>query len=226
MTATAVGLGVKGAIIDGGIRDTHQILEKDFPVFYKHRIPNGSLGRCLITHYQCPIKIGDVVIKLGDVDLDREQIAHGVAVFGPVQPVEGHGSSGLGIHAGGRIELGLGPADQRIAVVDVEHGRIGRRHHAGAELADQLLPGLGVGGGIVEIDGFEVQARDLLDRVMAIEAMGANRRGVVPGSIATEATAGRDRAQQRDQSTHPDFRPPGHQPIIGRVRMPRVSGTP
>jgi len=67
MTATAVGLGVKGAVIDGGIRDTHQILEKDFPVFYKHRIPNGSLGRCLITHYQVPIKIGDVVIKPGDV---------------------------------------------------------------------------------------------------------------------------------------------------------------
>lgn len=69
MTATATGLGVKGAVIDGGIRDTHQILEKDFPVFYKHRIPNGSLGRCLITHYQIPIQIGDVVIKPGDVVL-------------------------------------------------------------------------------------------------------------------------------------------------------------
>jgi regulator of RNase E activity RraA len=69
MTATAVGLKVKGAVIDGGIRDTHQILEKDFPVFYKYRIPNGSLGRCLITHYQLPIKIGDVVIKPGDVVL-------------------------------------------------------------------------------------------------------------------------------------------------------------
>ncbi len=69
MTATAVGLGVKGAVIDGGIRDTHQILEKDFPVFYKHRIPNGSLGRCLITHYQIPIKIGDAVIRPGDIVL-------------------------------------------------------------------------------------------------------------------------------------------------------------
>jgi regulator of RNase E activity RraA len=88
MTATAVGLGVKGAVIDGGIRDTHQILEKDFPVFYKHRIPNGSLGRCLITHYQVPIKIGDVVIKPGDVvlgDIDGvvvvpRDIAHAVLV--------------------------------------------------------------------------------------------------------------------------------------------------
>ncbi|MEO6003935.1 MAG: RraA family protein [Opitutus sp.] len=69
MTATAVGKGVKAACIDGGIRDTRQINDKNFPVYYKYRIPNGSLGRCLITHYQVPIKIGDVLIKPGDVIL-------------------------------------------------------------------------------------------------------------------------------------------------------------
>ncbi len=67
MTATAYGKRVRAACIDGGIRDTKQILEKDFPVYYKYRSPNGSLSRCLITHYQIPIKIGDVVIKPGDV---------------------------------------------------------------------------------------------------------------------------------------------------------------
>lgn len=88
MTATAVGKGIKAACIDGGIRDTHQIKEKNFPVYYKHRIPNGSLGRCLITHYQVPIKIGDVVIKPGDVilaDIDGvicvpRDLAHAVLV--------------------------------------------------------------------------------------------------------------------------------------------------
>jgi regulator of RNase E activity RraA len=69
MTATAKRGGLKAACIDGGIRDTHQILEADFPVFYKYRISNGSLGRCLITHYQIPIKIGDVTIKPGDIVL-------------------------------------------------------------------------------------------------------------------------------------------------------------
>lgn len=69
MTATAVGKGLRAALIDGGIRDTHQILEKDFPVFYRYRIPNGSLGRCLITHYQVPILIRGVLIKPGDVVL-------------------------------------------------------------------------------------------------------------------------------------------------------------
>lgn len=69
MTATAIGKGVRAALIDGGIRDTPQILEKDFPVFYKYRIPNGSLGRCLITHYQQPILIRGVLIRPGDVVL-------------------------------------------------------------------------------------------------------------------------------------------------------------
>lgn len=67
MTATAKRMGVKGACIDGGIRDTAQILQADFPVFHKYRSPNGSLGRCQISHYQIPIKIGDVTIKPGDL---------------------------------------------------------------------------------------------------------------------------------------------------------------
>ncbi|MPR37370.1 RraA family protein [Salmonirosea aquatica] len=69
MTATAKGKKVKAACIDGGIRDTHQILEADFPLFYKYRISNGSLGRCLITHFQVTIQVGDVTIKPGDVVL-------------------------------------------------------------------------------------------------------------------------------------------------------------
>jgi 4-hydroxy-4-methyl-2-oxoglutarate aldolase len=67
MTATVAAKGVRGALIDGGIRDTAQILEKDFPVFYRYRSPNGSLGRCLITHYQLPVQIGDVFVRPGDV---------------------------------------------------------------------------------------------------------------------------------------------------------------
>ena len=67
MTATAVGKKVKASCINGCSRDTRQILDKNFPVYYKYRSPNGSLGRCLITHYQIPIKIGSVDIKPGDV---------------------------------------------------------------------------------------------------------------------------------------------------------------
>lgn len=69
MTATAIGRGIRAAVIDGGIRDTNQILQKDFPVYYKYRSPNGSLGRCLISHYQQPVKIGTVMVRPGDVIL-------------------------------------------------------------------------------------------------------------------------------------------------------------
>lgn len=67
MTATAKKKGIRGAVIAGGIRDTGQILEQDFPVFYRYRTSNGSLGRCLITHYQVPVKIGKVTVRPGDV---------------------------------------------------------------------------------------------------------------------------------------------------------------
>ncbi len=69
MTATAKKKKVKAACIDGGIRDTHQILKAGFPVFYRYRSSNGSLGRCLISHYQKTLQIADVTIKPGDVVL-------------------------------------------------------------------------------------------------------------------------------------------------------------
>lgn len=67
MTATAIAKKLRGAVIAGGIRDTKQILEQHFPVFYKYRTSNGSLGRCMITHYQVPVKIGKVTVRPGDI---------------------------------------------------------------------------------------------------------------------------------------------------------------
>ena len=67
MTATAKSKKIRGAVIAGGIRDTKQILAQDFPVFYQYRTSNGSLGRCMITHYQVPIKIGNVTVRPGDI---------------------------------------------------------------------------------------------------------------------------------------------------------------
>ncbi len=86
MTATAISKKIRGAVIAGGIRDTKQILEQKFPVFYKYRTSNGSLGRCMITHYQVPVKIGKVTVRPGDIifgDIDGvlcipREIAHDV----------------------------------------------------------------------------------------------------------------------------------------------------
>lgn len=73
MTAATKRRGARGAIVDGGIRDTHQILEEDFPVFYRYRTSNGALGRVKIVAYEVPITIGEVIVYPGDLvlaDLD------------------------------------------------------------------------------------------------------------------------------------------------------------
>ena len=67
MTRASIKRKVRGAVIDGGIRDTKDILEQKFPVWYRYRTSNGSLSRDKITDYQVPIVVGDVLIKPGDL---------------------------------------------------------------------------------------------------------------------------------------------------------------
>ncbi|MBE6929602.1 MAG: RraA family protein [Ruminococcaceae bacterium] len=67
MTMTSKKRGCRGAIVDGGVRDTNKVLEQDFPVFCKYRTSNGMLGRFRTTGWQVPIMIGEVKIFPGDV---------------------------------------------------------------------------------------------------------------------------------------------------------------
>ena len=69
MTRASRKRGVRGAIIDGGIRDTKDILEQGFPIWYRYRTSNGALSRCKITGYQVPIAIEGVIVKPGDLIL-------------------------------------------------------------------------------------------------------------------------------------------------------------
>lgn len=67
MTATAMKHGVRGAIVDGGIRDTKDILAQKFPIWYRYRCSNGSLSRAKMTGFQVPVQIGDVLLFPGDL---------------------------------------------------------------------------------------------------------------------------------------------------------------
>jgi regulator of RNase E activity RraA len=69
MTMASKRRGCRGAIVDGGVRDTDKVLEQDFPVFCKYRTSNGMLGRFRMIGWQMPIKLGDVIIYPGDVVL-------------------------------------------------------------------------------------------------------------------------------------------------------------
>lgn len=69
MTGASMKRGCRGAIIDGGIRDTKGILAQNFPIWCRYRTSNGSLSRAKMTGYQVPIIVGGVIIKPGDIIL-------------------------------------------------------------------------------------------------------------------------------------------------------------
>lgn len=58
--------GGQGAVINGGTRDTAQVLGMDFPVFARFRSPASSVGRWEIVEWQKPIKVGTVDVNPGD----------------------------------------------------------------------------------------------------------------------------------------------------------------
>jgi len=67
MTMASKRRGCRGAVVDGGVRDTNKVLELDFPVFCKYRTSNGMLGRFRLVDWQIPIRLGNVFINPGDV---------------------------------------------------------------------------------------------------------------------------------------------------------------
>lgn len=59
--------GVKGAVVDGPIRDVNRIREIDFPVWAKGTIPTDSIGRVDLVGVGGPIFCGGVRVNPGDI---------------------------------------------------------------------------------------------------------------------------------------------------------------
>jgi len=73
LTATARTRGAVGAVINGFHRDTHKVVEQNWPVFSRGRFGQDSLVRTQVADFRCDIQVGDVWIKPGDLifgDLD------------------------------------------------------------------------------------------------------------------------------------------------------------
>ena len=67
MSKTALERGATGAIINGGIRDTVQIIEEHkFPVFACYHSPLTAVYRYNIVDFNTPLIIGNVKINPGD----------------------------------------------------------------------------------------------------------------------------------------------------------------
>ncbi|MBN1574786.1 MAG: RraA family protein [Deltaproteobacteria bacterium] len=59
--------GVKGAVVDGPIRDINRIREIEFPVWAKGNIPTDSIGRVDLVGVNGPIFCGGVRVNPGDI---------------------------------------------------------------------------------------------------------------------------------------------------------------
>lgn len=73
---TAKFRGARGAVIDGGARDTEYMLRLGFPVFARYRTPLDVCGRWRLVDWNVPIVIGPTSIQPGDLVIgDRDGVA-------------------------------------------------------------------------------------------------------------------------------------------------------
>lgn len=63
---TAQFRGARGAVIDGGARDTDYILKLGFPVFARYKTPVDIVGRWRLVAHNIPVDIGRAHIEPGD----------------------------------------------------------------------------------------------------------------------------------------------------------------
>lgn len=67
LTASAKARGAVGAILDGYVRDTPKVIEQNFPVFCHGTWAQDSSIRTYVFDWRCPIEIGQVTIRDGDL---------------------------------------------------------------------------------------------------------------------------------------------------------------
>jgi 4-hydroxy-4-methyl-2-oxoglutarate aldolase len=66
MTTIARRNGAVGCVCDSQVRDTVQIMDMGFPVYYTGIRPLDSKGRARVMAYDLPVRCGDVLVYPGD----------------------------------------------------------------------------------------------------------------------------------------------------------------
>jgi regulator of RNase E activity RraA len=67
MSAGVQRRGAVGAVADGGVRDLHQILPLDFPVWARSRSPSDIRGRGEVVGYGEPVLLRGVLVQPGEL---------------------------------------------------------------------------------------------------------------------------------------------------------------
>jgi regulator of RNase E activity RraA len=67
MSLAAKKKGIKGVVLDGGVRDVLEAKAMSFPIFAKSITPVTSVGRTKVVEFNSSIMIDDVTINPGDI---------------------------------------------------------------------------------------------------------------------------------------------------------------
>ena len=67
MSTAARNAGCVGVIVDGAVRDVHQMRAMGFPVFARHTTPYDSRDRQRMIDRDVPVEIGGVRFRSGDL---------------------------------------------------------------------------------------------------------------------------------------------------------------
>ncbi len=67
LSCAAKKKGVLGVFIDGAARDIDACQDMEFPLFARGIVPITARGRIMQEDYNCPIRLGDVQVRPGDI---------------------------------------------------------------------------------------------------------------------------------------------------------------
>ena len=125
----------------------------------KHVRDVVEAGRRIVGRQQC-----------ADIDVERKEIADGVAVLGAVQTVERRGAR-IQSACGRRVERGFETGRERLPSRRGGLRSAVRRHGSRAQLAHDLLPHLGVTVDVQQVDRIESETAGVCPRVMTGETV-------------------------------------------------------
>ncbi len=59
--------GLAGAVVDGGVRDTPQIMKLQFPVFSRGVVPSTTVNHFRVTGKNVPVTCGGIAVRAADI---------------------------------------------------------------------------------------------------------------------------------------------------------------
>src|SRR5262249_8947960 len=111
-----------------------------------------------------------------DVDVDAEQIADGVVVFHSIETMDRGNATGIRLRVPCAIDVALEPGRDGVVRRAIRTWAAGRRHRAGAQLRDHLLPRLCVWSWRREIQALEIEPAGAKLRAVAADAVTVDHR--------------------------------------------------